>query len=481
MQLRILRLFLILPTICLLLYSGITSAEEDFTSWLQELQQEALTSGISKQTVDAVIEHINYIPGVIKLDRAQPEFISPFLDYYHRRVDAVKIERGRELLKKHEALLHQLEMQYGVPRAILIAFWGMETNYGNYQGDIDTLSSLATLAYEGRRAAFFRGQLLDAMRMIEADEADIDDLHGSWAGAFGHMQFMPTTLLTFAVDGDGDKHIDIASSEADALASAANYLSQAGWQKKEPAMLEVQLPGNFDWQNAQLIIRKPVEEWVKLGVKIPKEEMVVEVREIPAKSLKSKGKNKRNDGKKAVLIKKKIKLKKPGRQNTQQIAAQHLANSPLATKIAKSGVVEAEQMLPVVSGQSAIILPQGWRGPAFMVFDNFDVMLDWNRSVNYALSVAQLAKRIEGEPRILGGQLAETGGLTFAQMFELQARLNELGFDAGEPDGFPGLQTQAAIRAYQLKLHLPADGYAGPSVLRSLQSIESEYKSEMVE
>ena len=198
-------------------------------------------------------------------------------------------------------------------------------------------------------------------------------------------------------------------------------------------------------------------------------------------SLKFNVNNKRNDGKKAVLIKKKIKLKKPGRQNTQQIAAQHLANSPLATKIAKSGVVEAEQMLPVVSGQSAIILPQGWRGPAFMVFDNFDVMLDWNRSVNYALSVAQLAKRIEGEPRILGGQLAETGGLTFAQMFELQARLNELGFDAGEPDGFPGLQTQAAIRAYQLKLHLPADGYAGPSVLRSLQSIESEYKSEMVE
>ena len=477
MQLRIMRFILILPSILFALCSGIASAEEDFATWLQGLQQEALTAGISKQTVTAVIEHIDYIPSVIKLDRAQPEFISPFLDYYYRRIDAVKIERGRELLKKHEAFLNQLELQYGVPKSILIAFWGMETNYGSYQGDIDTLSSLATLAYDGRRAAFFRSQLLDAMRMIEADEADVDDLHGSWAGAFGHMQFMPTTLLTFAIDGDGDKRIDIVGSEADALASAANYLSQVGWRKDEPAILEVQLPENFNWQSAQLIIRKPIEEWVQLGVKIPKDEMVVEVREvspkISTKLAKNKAKNKRTASKKAVLIKKKLKLKKPVIQNTQQIAAQHLSSSPLPSKPIKLASAEYPSQFPTVSGPAAIILPQGWRGPAFMVFDNFDVMLDWNRSVNYALSVAQLAKRINGEPHIIGGQSAETGALTFEQMFELQATLNTLGYDSGEPDGFPGLQTQAAIRAYQVQEHLPADGYASPSLWKSLQQTQS--------
>lgn len=472
MLLRNVRFILTLPAILLVLYSGISSAEEDFSTWLQGLKQEAIESGVSEQTVTAVIDHIKYIPGVIKLDKAQPEFISTFLDYYHRRVDALKIERGRDLLRKHEILLNQLELQYGVPRSILIAFWGMETNYGSYQGDIDTLSSLATLAYDGRRASFFRNQLLDAMRMIEADEADVDDLHGSWAGAFGHMQFMPTTLLTYAVDGDGDRHIDIVGSEADALASAANYLSQAGWRKGEPAMMEVQLPDSFNWRNAQLIVRKPVEEWVQAGVKIPKEDMVVEVKEIPAKSLKNKAKNKRSGNKKALLIKKKLKPK-VAILNTQQMAAQHLSSSPLANKTIKSASIEPPPKFPDVSGQAAIVLPQGWRGPAFMVFDNFDVMLDWNRSVNYALSVAQLAKRIEGEPRILGGLTAETGALTFEQMFELQATLNELGFDSGEPDGFPGLQTQAAIRAYQLQQHLPADGYASPSLLKSLQQTQS--------
>lgn len=456
------------------LQPSVGSAQEDFSVWLQGLKQDAQEEGVSNKTATAVIEHIDYIPGVIKLDKAQPEFISTFFDYYYRRVDALKIERGRELLRKNEILLNRLEAQYGVPKEILIAFWGMETNYGKFQGDIDTLSSLATLAYDGRRASFFRSQLLDAMRVIDAGEADIDELRGSWAGAFGHMQFMPTTLITYAVDGDNDKHIDIINSEDDALASAANYLSQAGWRKDEPAMLEVQLPEGFNWQDAQLIVRKPVEDWVKLGVKIPKEDLVVEVVEIPAKSVKNKvAKNKRAGSKKAVLIKKKLKAKKPVSQSTQQIAAQHLLSSSQPVKSIKAAGLEVQTQLPVVSGQAAIILPQGWRGPAFMVFDNFDVMLDWNRSVNYALSVAQLAKRINGEPRILGGQSAETGALTFEQMFELQATLNELGFDSGEPDGFPGLQTQAAIRAYQVKEHLPADGYASPTLLKSLQQTKS--------
>ncbi len=144
-----------------------------------------------------------------------------------------------------------------------------------------------------------------------------------------------------------------------------------------------------------------------------------------------------------------------------------LNTPPLNIELSES--VWGNTKLPNINGQAAILLPQGWRGPAFMVFDNFDVIMDWNRSVNYALSVAQLAKRINQEPRILGGQFAEAGALTFQQTFELQTALNAQGFDAGEPDGFPGLQTQAAVRAYQLSQRLPADGYASPSLFSLLK------------
>lgn len=438
------------------LYSH-TSVAEEFTVWLDEFKQEAKEVGISDNTIAATINHIELIPSVIKLDRAQPEFISPFFDYYYRRVDANKIARGRALLIEHETLLNQIELKYGVPKAILVAFWGMETNYGGYQGDIDTFSTLATLAYDGRRAAFFRSQLLDAMRIVDAGYADVGDLRGSWAGAFGHMQFMPSTFMTYAVDGDGDRQIDIVNSPADAFASAANYLSQAGWNKDEPAIVEVQLPENFEWKNARLILRKPIEEWARLGVRVIAEDtaanlgnepvMATVVKRKPSQRIKSTNKN--SNAKKLNTA--------ANNSSSGAVEKALLTSKPLSTVA-----------LPNASAYTAILLPQGWRGPAFMVFDNFDVIMDWNRSVNYALSVAQLAKRINGEPRILGGQSAEAGALTFEQMFELQTALNELGFDAGEPDGFPGLQTQAAIRAYQLAQRLPADAYASPSLYESV-------------
>lgn len=451
-------------------FSNFTFAQNDtvidftagFRTWLDGLKQEALAEGITQATVTATINHITFIPEVIKLDRAQPEFISPFFDYYHHRVDASKIARGRLLLANHAPLLNQLQAKYGIPPSLLIAFWGMETNYGRFQGDIDTLSSLATLAYDGRRATFFRNQLLDAMRLIDEENANIDELHGSWAGAFGHMQFMPSTLVAFALDGDGDSKVDIVNSEADALASAANYLYQAGWRVNEPAMLEVHLPEHFQWQTAQLILRKSIADWIKLGVTIPQEivsgeniRLPAAIKAKPSTNRKSKDHFKRKD------------FKSISDPSTFQSS---MSPSPNIKKIVFN------TQFPDVEGQAAILLPQGWHGPAFMVFDNFDVMLDWNHSVNYALSVAQLAKRINDEPPILGGQFAEAGGLTFEEMFKLQTMLNMQGFDCGEPDGFPGLQTQAAIRAYQLSVDLPADGYAGPRLLEVLLQTENANK-----
>ena len=331
----------------------------------------------------------------------------------------------------------------------------METDYGQFQGNIDTLSALATLAHDGRRASFFRNQLLDAMRIIDEGNADTEHFFGSWAGAFGNMQFMPTTFITYAVDGDGDNKIDVVNSTADALATAANYLSQVGWKKGEPAMVEVQLPKDFEWNNAQFNLRKPVNEWLKLGVS------TIHSSNSPAIYTKAKF---RGSNKKTSLKKNKSSL--------HQVSYKTIY--PNAKKINSRTFTTLKPTLPNVSGEAAIILPQGWRGPAFMVFDNFDAVMDWNRSINYALSVVQLAKQLNGELPILGGQFAEVGALSFQQMNDLQIQLNANGFDAGEPDGFPGTHTQEAVRAFQLSERLPADGYASPNILNYLkQSVKS--------
>lgn len=452
-------IFRIAPYVIVLilaLSSGATVAQEEFSVWLKGLRQEALAAGISDKTSTATINHVEFIPDVIALDRAQPEFISPFLDYYYKRVDASRIQKGRELIAEHYELLNQIEAQYGVPKTLLIAFWGMETQYGSYQGNVDTLSALATLAYDGRRAVFFRSQLLDAMRMMEAGHANVNEFRGSWAGAFGNMQFMPTTFMLYAVDGDEDNSIDVVNSLPDAFASAANYLSQVGWHVGEPTMIEVQLPEDFDWQNAQIIVKKSVEEWSQLGVRT----LRVDVNPTPGTSNVALNKKSQRKKTKARLKvgNKKILMHKVAYQ------AQHDNSKPIADAIS----LDSAQLN--VSGPASILLPQGWRGPAFMVFDNFDVVMDWNHSVNYALSVAQLAKGLKHESRIIGGQFAEEGALTFQEMFELQSILNARGFDAGEPDGLPGLQTQAAVRAYQLMHQLPADGYASPSLYQRLFS-----------
>ncbi len=436
------------------LYSSVTVAEELFPStWLEEVKQEAITAGISESTIRSTLQHVRLLPEVIKLDHAQPEFISPFLDYYHQRVDQLKVVQGRERLLRHADLLNQLEAQYGVTQSLLVALWGMETNYGKNQGNVDTFSALATLAYDGRRGGFFRSQLLDAMRMVDAGNATIGQLRGSWAGAFGHMQFMPTTFMTFAVDGDADGRIDVVNSLPDALASAANYLSQVGWSRGELSMLEVRLPVNFDWQNAQIYLRKPSAEWATLGVKA----LVLDENE-HAVNLK-----------KNLDIKKKVKQKRHLNQSIKsgtKKSARKVVPNPLLITVNKGNlpIIKLDDM----EGYASILLPQGWQGPAFMIFDNFFAIMDWNRSVNYALSVSQFSKQLNQESRIQGGKNAEAGALSFQQMFELQTMLMQRGYDVGEPDGLPGVQTQAAIRAYQLSQRLPADGYASPSLLGSI-------------
>lgn len=435
----------------MMLVSGIAMADEDFSNWLEKLRYEAKATGIADNTTEAVIRKIELLPNTIKLDQAQPEFISPFLEYYQKRVDARKIQKGRELLIKHAALLTQIEAQYGVPRTMLVAFWGMETNYGSQLGKIDILSTLATLAYDGRRSDFFKAQILDAIRMVELGHVGLNDFFGSWAGAFGNMQFMPTTFMLYAVDGDEDGKVDVINSLPDAFASAANYLSNVGWHDGEPVMMQVQLPNNFDWQSAQLTLKKTTAEWSLLGVR-----RIVVVDSDVMQPVMSKVLRPKN---------KKAAQKSGNKKETAKRAAYQLQQDG---NMDNNGIESLA--LPTVEGQASILLPQGWQGPAFMVFDNFDVIMDWNRSVNYALSVAQLAKQLNQEPQIVGGLLAEEGALSFLQMLDLQNMLNARGFDTGAPDGLPGLKTQAAVRAYQQSQQLPADGYASASLYQRIIS-----------
>jgi membrane-bound lytic murein transglycosylase B len=453
MNFAVYRLSKYVAALTLLLTSSVSAAEDDFPDWLEGLRTEAMLAGISDETANDAISRIEFLPDVIALDRSQPEFISPFLDYYQKRVDNQKVQKGRQMLMEHEAMLNQIEAQYGVPKFTLLAFWGLETQYGRSLGRLDVLSSLATLAYDGRRTEFFRGQLLDAMRMIDVGHVEADALTGSWAGAFGNMQFMPTTFMLYAVDGDGDHLIDVVDSLPDAFASAANYLSQVGWRANEPAMLEVQLPADFDWKNAQLSVRKPVEEWSRLGVRA----LHMDVGAPGFGSKAGLAKNVRS--KKAKLNP--ANTGKPLLQKVHNSIQQNLHNAAVST-------LSLDALGLSVQGSAAILLPQGYRGPAFMVFDNFDVIMDWNRSVNYALSVAQLAEQLRHDARIVGGQFAEGGALSFQEMLDLQSMLNARGFNSGEPDGLPGFMTQDAVRKYQLANQLPADGYASRSIYERL-------------
>jgi len=222
-----------------LLASLSAQAQSAFDSWLADLRQEAAAQGISQATLDAALSGLVPTERVIELDRRQPEFLQTFDAYVGRRVTPTQVERGQELLQEHAALLDEVEQKYGIPKAVLVAFWGLETRYGAVQGSLNVPASLATLSFDGRRSTFFRNQLLDALRIIDAGHVQAIDMNGSWAGAMGHMQFMPSTFLAYAVDGDADGRIDVWQSLPDAMYSAANYLSRAGWQVQEPVALEV--------------------------------------------------------------------------------------------------------------------------------------------------------------------------------------------------------------------------------------------------
>lgn len=260
---------IIISTIVLSLFIsnsyGICS--ENFFTWLEELRLEARAKGVSEATLHEALDDLKPIPRVIELDRKQPEFTQTFWRYLDARVTENRVERGRTLLKTHAELLKTVENRYGVQPRFLVAFWGLETNFGDYLGIFPVIGSLATLAYDPRRSDFFRSELLDALSIIDGGHISAANMFGSWAGAMGQPQFMPSTFMRYAVDADGDGRRDIWHTLPDVFASAANFLSKSGWQGDRTWGREVKLPPDFDLELAGLNIRKTLTAWQILGIR----------------------------------------------------------------------------------------------------------------------------------------------------------------------------------------------------------------------
>jgi membrane-bound lytic murein transglycosylase B len=376
------------------------ASDRAFLEWLDALRSEARRRGISESTLNAALNDIAPVMRVIELDRNQPEFTQTFWTYLRKQVNDHRIKRGRAMLSKHLDLLNNIHAEYGVPPRYLIALWGLETTFGDYLGSFRVIEALATLAYDQRRAQFFRAELLNALKIVEEGHISPDAMQGSWAGAMGHMQFIPSTFTGHAVDYTGDGRKDIWDSLPDAFASAANFLCNIGWQPEQIWGREVRLPENFNLMLATLDMKKTLAEWSSLGVR-------------------------RSDWK----------------------------------------------ALPQANMAGSIVLPQGYKGPAFLVYDNFRAILRWNRSINYAISVGYLADRIVELPQIANGRDAEHEPLSLEEAKEMQQLLNLLGFDAGPEDGLLGFHTSSAIRAFQNEHSLPPDGYPSPALLKRLRTL----------
>lgn len=240
--------------------------DESFEQWRSRFRTLALGRGISAATFDQAFAGVQPDPAVIAADRSQPEFTKPVWEYLESAVSPLRVRNGKSLLIQQAGLLASLEARYGIEPARLVAFWGMESNYGNNMGNKGVIRSLATLAYEGRRPDFAQDQLIAALGILQHGDVTADRMIGSWAGAMGQTQFIPTTYDQYAVDFDGDGRRDIWGSTADALASTANYLKASGWQDGKPWGYEVRVPANFDYSLADMGVRKSLAEWNALGI-----------------------------------------------------------------------------------------------------------------------------------------------------------------------------------------------------------------------
>jgi lytic murein transglycosylase len=240
--------------------------DQPFETWLSDLIREAQSKGVSQRTIAAAQPYLVYDQSIVNKDRGQGVFAQSFLQFSDRMAAAYRIQKGNALIKQHAATFARVEQQYGVAPAVIVAFWGLETDFGANLGDLPTIRSLVSLAYDCRRADLFREQLIAALRIVERGDLRPDEMVGPWAGELGQMQFLPSHYFDYAVDFDGDGRRNLLRSAPDAIGSAGNFLAQLGWRRGEPWLDEVRVPDNLPWQEADLSIQHPRAQWAKWGV-----------------------------------------------------------------------------------------------------------------------------------------------------------------------------------------------------------------------
>ena len=304
-------------------------AEENFETWLSSYKMFALKEGISQKTINIAFKNVKFLEQVIKYDRKQPEFFEDTKTYVGKRANILRVKIARKLLKANKILFDDVENKFFVEKEILLALWSIETNFGKHVGKMDIISSLATLSYDKRRRDFFSSQLLTLLKLIDKKLIDPSTLYGSWAGAYGNFQFMPSTIERYAIDYDNDNKIELKSSLHDSLASAANYINSIGWKKDQPCFLKVKLTNNIRDKYINLSARK---------------------------------------------ISYRFKIK----------------------KWKKKGVINFDGTDLKTNLKAALILPDGKSGsPAFLVFENYEKILKWNRSLRFGISICTLANMIK--------------------------------------------------------------------------------------
>jgi len=309
-------------------------ADEDFNNWLSSYKEFAVKNGVSEKTIHVAFKNVKFLDQVIKYDRKQPEFYEDTTTYVNKRANKLRAINAKILLKRNAALFNEVEKKFLVEKEILLALWGIETNFGKHVGKMDIISCLATLSYDKRRRDFFSSQLLTLLKLIDKNLVDPESLYGSWAGAYGNFQFMPSTIKSFAIDYDNNKKIELKSSLEDSVASAANYINKIGWKKNQPCFYRVKLNNKIKMKFINYSARKiknrlKISDWTKKGVV-------------------------NYDG------------------------------SNLKTNL------KAALVLPDLAFENGTI-----DSPAFLVFANYEKILKWNRSLRFGISVCSLANMIK--------------------------------------------------------------------------------------
>jgi lytic murein transglycosylase len=370
-------------------------AAADLSSCVAGIRNEVVRAGIDSSLAARALGDVGFDEKAVRFSRTQPEYRTPIWDYMAFLVDRERIATGQAMLKEHAGTLAAVEKAYGVDRHVIAALWGIESDYGREKGEFFLPHALANVACAGRKPAFFRRELIEALKIVERGDLKLADLRGSWAGAFGQTQFLPSTYRRLAVDFDKDGRRDLVHSVPDALASTANFLRKAGWTVGQSWGYEVRVPAGYRGPSGRTR-RAPAAGYGKFGVT-------------------------RIDG------------------------------APL------SGTARA-----------GLILPSGPKGPAFLVFGNFDALYSYNNAESYALAISHLSDRLKGGSALATAWPTDDPGLSRRQRREVQRLLIARGYDIGEADGRIGPVTVKAIKQVQQELGMKPNGRPSSALYEAL-------------